>query len=124
MTQRRTSRLLLLCAAAVALLSTLSGCWRPATRRELIDWFQENYTAAPLQVSREAVEDEAGTVSYEAHLKAAPELIFHLQSKRVYVGEHSEYQNVTDFDQVYGAHYFAQYQEHHSVQHWSPTTRR
>ncbi len=42
---------------------------------ELIDWFQENYTDTPLMVSSEAVEeDEAGSVSYEAYLKDAPEL--------------------------------------------------
>ncbi len=59
-------------------------------------------------MSREAVEDgEAGTVSYEAYLKDAPELVFHLQSRRVYVGEHAEFRKVTDFDQVYGAYYFA-----------------
>ncbi len=122
MDKRRRKRLLLLCAAVVMLLCTLSGCWHPATRRELINWFQESYTDAPLTVSREAVEDdEAGTVTYEAYLKGAPGLVFHLQSKRVYVGEHSEYRNVTDFNQVYGAHYFAQYQEQHSVQYWRPT---
>ncbi len=121
MDKRRKKRLLILCAAVVMLLCTLSGCRRHATRRELIDWFQENYTDAPLMVSSEAVEDdEAGTVSYEAYLKDAPELVFHLQSKRVYVGEHSEYRNVTDFDQVYGTHYFAQYQEQHPVQYWKP----
>ncbi len=98
MDKRRRKRFLLLCLA-VMLLCTLSGCWHPAPRGELIDWFQENYTDAPLTVSREAVEDdEARTVSYEAYLKDAPELVFHLQSKRVYVGEHSEYRNVTDFD--------------------------
>jgi len=122
--KKRKSRLLLLCAAAVMLLCTLSGCWHHATRGELIDWFQENYTDAPLVVSSEAVEDdEAGTVSYEAYLKGAPELVFHLQSKRVYVGEHSEFWNVTDFNQVYGAHYFAQYQEQHPVQYWRPTDK-
>ncbi len=114
-------RLLLLCVAAAMLLCTLSGCRQPATRGELIDWFQENYTDAPLVVSREKVEDrEAGTVSYAAYLKDAPELVFHLQSKRVYAGEHAEFRNVTDFIQVYGAHYFAQYQEQHSVQYWRP----
>ena len=64
---------------------------------------------------------EAGTVSYEAYLKDAPELVFHLQSKRVYVGEHAEFRNVTDFDQVYGAHYFALYQEQHPIQYWKPS---
>ncbi len=121
MDKGKKKRLLILCAAAVMLLGTLSGCWRPATRGELIDWFQENYTDAPLAVSREAVEDdEAGTVSYEAYLKGAPELVFHLQSRRVYAGEHSEYRNDTDFDQVYGAHYFTQYQQRHPVQYWRP----
>ncbi len=118
----RKSHLLLLCAAVATLLCTLSGCWHPATRGELIDWFQDNYTDAPLTVSSEAVEDDGvGTVSYEAYLKDAPEVVFHLQSKRVYVGEHSEYRNVTDLDQVYGAHYFAQYQQQHPVQYWRPT---
>ncbi len=117
----RKSHLLLFCASSAVLLCTLSGCHHPATRGELIDWFRESYTDAPLTVSGEAVEDEgAGTVSYEAYLKDAPELVFHLQSKRVYVGEHSEYRNVTDLDQVYGAHYFAQYQQRHPVQYWRP----
>ncbi len=62
--------------------------------------------------------DETRTVSYEAYLKDAPELVFHLQSKRIYVGEHSKYRNAIDFNQVYGAHYFAQYQQQYPVQYW------
>ncbi len=121
MDKRGKKRLLILGAAAL-LLCTLSGCWRHATCRELMEWFQEHYTDAPLTVSRQAVEDDKGrTVSYEAYLKDAPELVFHLQSKRVYVGEHSEYRNVTDFDQVYGAHYFAQYQQQHPARYWRPS---
>ncbi len=46
--------------------------------------------------------------------------MFHLQSKRVYEGERSEYRSVTDFGRAYGAHCFAQYQEQHPVQYWSP----
>lgn len=111
-----------LCVAAVMLLCALSGCQRHSTRGELIDWFQENYTDMPLVVSHEAVEGNAGTVSYEAYLKDAPKLVFHLQSESVYVGEHSEFRNSTDFDQVYGAHYFAQYQDQYTVQYWRPNT--
>ncbi len=112
------------CAVGIMLLCTLSGCQSHATHEELIDWFQENYTDTPLEVSHNAAEDDAGTISYEAYLKDAPELVFHLQSERVDGIEHEKiFQNVTDFKQVYGAHYFAQYQAQHSVQYWRPNAK-
>ncbi len=110
-----------LCAAVMmALLCTLSGCGRHATRGELIDWFQENYTDAPLVVSREKVEEDNGwTIGYTAYLKDRPELVFRLQSRRVIVGGLREHHNFTDFDKVYGSYYFAQYQKQHTVQYWA-----
>lgn len=74
-------------AAVMVLLCTLSGCGRHATRGELIDWFQKNYTDAKLVVSREKTEEDNGwTIGYMAYLKDRPELVFQLQSRRVIVG--------------------------------------
>ena len=91
-------------AAVMVLLCTLSGCGRHATRGELIDWFQKNYTDAKLVVSREKTEEDNGwTIGYTAYLKDRPELVFQLQSRRVIVGGLREHHNFTDFDKVYGA---------------------
>lgn len=120
MEQKRKRRFLILCTAMVMLLCVLSGCRRHATQEELIDWFQEYYTDAPLVVSDEAVEDEENRIiSYEAHLQNRPELVFYLQSRPVMVGMHSEYHNFTNFDNVYGTYYFALYQQQHPVQYWA-----
>ena len=107
-------------AAVMVLLCTLSGCGRHATRGELIDWFQKNYTDAKLVVSREKTEEDNGwTIGYMAYLKDRPELVFQLQSRRVIVGGLREHHNFTDFDKVYGAYYFASYQRRHTVPYWT-----
>ena len=104
----------------MVLLCTLSGCGRHATRGELIDWFQKNYTDAKLVVSREKTEEDNGwTIGYMAYLKDRPELVFQLQSRRVIVGGLREHHNFTDFDKVYGAYYFASYQRRHTVPYWT-----
>ena len=56
--------------------------------------------------------------SYEAYLKDKPDLVFHLESKWVYVGEHAEYHNATDFSRVYGEYYLAEYQIERPLQYW------
>lgn len=94
------------------------GCYHPASRGELIEWFQETYTDAPLVVSREWVEGRGRGGSYEAYLKDKPDLVFHLESKWVYVGEHAEYHNATDFSRVYGEYYLAEYQIERPLQYW------
>ncbi|MCI8554727.1 MAG: hypothetical protein HFJ80_07280 [Clostridiales bacterium] len=94
---------------------TLSGCARPATRRELIRWFQENYTDAPVVVAqRPVVEDNDET--YEAYLEAHPELKFYIRSDYSYVMEHAVFHNRTNFYAVYGSYYFSEYQKEHPVQ--------
>ena len=120
MEKRMKRRLCLTVLTALMLLCTLSGCGRHATRGELIDWFQENYTDAELVVSRERAEEDNGwTIVYTAYLKDRPELVFHLQSRRVIVEGLREYYNSTDFDKVYGPYYFALYQQRHIVQYWA-----
>ena len=44
--------------------------------------------------------------------------MFHLESKWVYVGEHAEYYNATDFSRVYGEYYLAEYQIERPLQYW------
>ena len=69
-------------------------------------------------VSREWVEGRGRGGSYEAYLKDKPDLVFHLESKWVYVGEHAEYYNATDFSRVYGEYYLAEYQIERPLQYW------
>lgn len=118
---KRWISIFLRAAAVMVLLCTLSGCGRHATRGELIDWFQENYTDAALVASKEKVEEDNGwTISYTAYLKDRPELVFQLQSRRVIVKGLREHYNFTDFDKVYGSYYFALYQQQqHAVQYWA-----
>ena len=116
--EKRMKRRLCLTVMAALMLLVLTGCYHPASRGELIEWFQETYTDAPLVVSREWVEGRGRGGSYEAYLKDKPDLVFHLESKRVYVGEHAEYHNATDFSRVYGEYYLAEYQIERPLQYW------
>ena len=116
--EKRMKRRLCLTVMAALMLLVLTGCYHPASRGELIEWFQETYTDAPLVVSREWVEGRGRGGSYEAYLKDKPDLVFHLESKWVYVGEHAEYHNATDFSRVYGEYYLAEYQIERPLQYW------
>jgi len=116
--EKRMKRRLCLTVMAALMLLVLTGCYHPASRGELIEWFQETYTDAPLVVSREWVEGRGRGGSYEAYLKDKPDLVFHLESKWVYVGEHAEYYNATDFSRVYGEYYLAEYQIERPLQYW------
>lgn len=116
--EKRMKRRLCLTVMVALMLLVLTGCYHPASRGELIEWFQETYTDAPLVVSREWVEGRGRGGSYEAYLKDKPDLVFHLESKRVYVGEHAEYHNATDFSRVYGEYYLAEYQIERPLQYW------
>ena len=117
--EKRMKRRLCLTVMAALMLLVLTGCYHPASRGELIEWFQETYTDAPLVVSREWVEGRGRGGSYEAYLKDKPDLVFHLESKWVYVGEHAEYYNATDFSRVYGEYYLAEYQIERPLQYLS-----
>lgn len=55
---------------------------------------------------------------YTACLEAGPDLEFHIWFRLVYVGEHSEYRNTTDFSKVYGDFCFQQYQADRPLQYW------
>ena len=116
--EKRMKRRLCLTVLTSLILLALTGCYHPASRGELIEWFQETYTDAPLVVSREWVEGRGRGGSYEAYLKDKPDLVFHLESKWVYVGEHAEYYNATDFSRVYGEYYLAEYQIERPLQYW------
>lgn len=116
--EKRMKRRLCLTVMAALMLLVLTGCYHPASRGELIEWFQETYTDAPFVVSREWVEGRGRGGSYEAYLKDKPDLVFHLESKWVYVGEHAEYHNATDFSRVYGEYYLAEYQIERPLQYW------
>lgn len=116
--EKRMKRRLCLTVLTALILLALTGCYHPASRGELIEWFQETYTDAPLVVSREWVEGRGRGGSYEAYLKDKPDLVFHLESKWVYVGEHAEYYNATDFSRVYGEYYLAEYQIERPLQYW------
>ena len=116
--EKRMKRRLCLTVLTALILLALTGCYHPASRGELIEWFQETYTDAPLVVSREWVEGRGRGGSYEAYLKDKPDLVFHLESKRVYVGEHAEYYNATDFSRVYVEYYLAEYQIERPLQYW------
>ena len=116
--EKRMKRRLCLTVLTALILLALTGCYHPASRGELIEWFQETYADAPLVVSREWVEGRGRGGSYEAYLKDKPDLVFHLESKWVYVGEHAEYYNATDFSRVYGEYYLAEYQIERPLQYW------
>ena len=116
--EKRMKRRLCLTVLTALVLLALTGCHHPASREELIEWFQETYTDAPLVVSREWVEGRGRGGSYEAYLEDKPDLVFHLESKWVYVGEHAEYYNATDFSRVYGEYYLAKYQTERPLQYW------
>ena len=116
--EKRMKRRLCLTVLTALILLALTGCYHPASRGELIEWFQETYTDAPLVVSREWVEGRGRGGSYEAYHKDKPDLVFHLESKWVYVGEHAEYYNATDFSRVYGEYYLAEYQIERPLQYW------
>ena len=116
--EKRMKRRLCLTVLTSLILLALTGCYHPASRGELIEWFQETYTDAPLVVSRVWVKGRGRGGSYEAYLKDKPDLVFHLESKWVYVGEHAEYYNATDFSRVYGEYYLAEYQIERPLQYW------
>lgn len=116
--EKRMKRRLCLTVLTALILLALTGCYHPASRGELIEWFQETYTDAPLVVSRVWVKGRGRGGSYEAYLKDKPDLVFHLESKWVYVGEHAEYYNATDFSRVYGEYYLAEYQIERPLQYW------
>ena len=116
--EKRMKRRLCLTVLTALVPLALTGCHHPASREELIEWFQETYTDAPLVVSREWVEGRGRGGSYEAYLEDKPDLVFHLESKWVYVGEHAEYYNATDFSRVYGEYYLAKYQTERPLQYW------
>ncbi len=106
---------LLMLAIVITMICALSGCARSATRRELIQWFQENYTDAPMVVSSTPLIDGNNEI-YEAYLENNPELKFYIKSECSYVMEHSVYTNRTNFYAIYGDYYFSEYQKSHSVQ--------
>lgn len=80
-----------------------------SSREDLIRWFQETYTDAPIVVAEEPV-TEAECISYPAYLEQQPELVFLLQSAHIQSGMRGQYIMQTDFQTVYGAFYMAQYQ--------------
>lgn len=83
-----------------------------SSREELIRWFQESYTNAPIVVAEEPV-TEAECISYPAYLEQQPELVFLLQSAHIQSGMRGSYTMETNFQTVYGAFYMAQYQSRH-----------
>lgn len=103
-------------AAAMAMICALSGCARPATRRELIRWFRDTCADAPLVVARDPVVRDNDEI-YEAYLEAYPERKFYIKSDYSYVMEHSVFHNRSNFDAVYGSYYFSQYRKEHPVRY-------
>ena len=112
--QRSFFKLLML-GVVIAIICVLPGCARSATRHELIQWFQENYTDEPIVIASSPLIDGNDKI-YEAYLESNPELKFYIKSECSYVMEHSIYTNRTNFYAVYGNYYFSEYQKMHPVQ--------